>query len=216
MQSAILQAASAHIPLHGFSNKAISLGATDAGYPPVSTNLFPRGAFDLVQYHLITARQALANDTAAQPLRAQASSPAGSLALVHEALNTLIIARLRANAPIQRHLTGMLGLMSLAGNIPASLKELGLLADELVYLSGDVRVDGSWYAHRAGVAGVYAASELFMAQDKSPGFVETERFVERRLYGIARAGYVAGSVGEWLGGSAIGAVNVARSFGVRI
>jgi len=216
MQFAILRAASAHIPLHGFSHKALSLGAADAGYPPVSTNLFSRGAFDLVQYHLITARQALAKHLAAQPLAAQASSPAGSHALVHDALNALIVARLHANAPIQPHLTGMLGLMSLSGNIPTSLKELSLLADELVYLSGDVRVDGSWYAHRAGVAGVYAASELFMSQDKSPGFVETERFVGRRLYGMDQAAYAVGSVSEWLGGSAIGAVNVARSFGVRI
>lgn len=218
-QIAILRAAATHIPTHGFTTQALSLGLVDAGYPPASANLFPRGPFDLVMHHLTTQRQALAHSRSAQPLAAAAdgpASPAGSATLVREALRALIVERLQANAPIQSHLTGMLALMSLAGNIPASLRELGLLADELVYLSGDVRVDGGWYARRGAVAGVYASAEVFMSQDRSVGFVETEGFVDRRLEGMERAGYVVGSVGEWVGGSAIGAVNVARSLGLRI
>ncbi len=57
--NAILSASLAHVPTHGFTETALTLGAADAGYPPVSTNLFPRGPFDLINYHLVTTRLGL-------------------------------------------------------------------------------------------------------------------------------------------------------------
>jgi ubiquinone biosynthesis protein COQ9 len=57
--NAILSASIAHIPIHGFSSKSLQLGAQDAGYLPISTNLFPRGIFDLISYYLVTRRLAL-------------------------------------------------------------------------------------------------------------------------------------------------------------
>ena len=58
-EDAILSAALARVPVHGFTNTALSYGARDAGYLDLSTNLFPRGVFDLVNYHLVTNRLAL-------------------------------------------------------------------------------------------------------------------------------------------------------------
>lgn len=55
--------------------------------------------------------------------------------------------------------------MALPSNVPASLKELALLADEIWYLAGDTAVDSSWYTKRGSVAAVYAAAELFMTTD---------------------------------------------------
>lgn len=63
IETAILRAATSHIPSHGFTNTSLTLGAQDAGYLPASTNLFPRSAFDLVHYHLYTQRVALASHT---------------------------------------------------------------------------------------------------------------------------------------------------------
>ena len=60
-ESAILSAALLHVPTHGFTTTALARGAQDAGYLSASTNLFPKGAFDLVNYHLITQRLALKN-----------------------------------------------------------------------------------------------------------------------------------------------------------
>jgi len=110
----------------------------------------------------------------------------------------------------------MLALMSLAGNIPASLAELGRLSDEILYLAGDLSVDSSWYTKRGALAGVYAAAEVFQSQDRSEGCVETERFVDRRLEDVRRAGGAVSSVGEWVGYTGMSTVNVLRSFGVRI
>lgn len=111
---------------------------------------------------------------------------------------------------------GALALMSLAGNIPASLAELGRLSDEMLYLAGDLSVDSSWYTKRGALASVYAAAEVFQSQDKSPGCVETEGFVDRRLEDVRRIGGAVGSVNEWIGYTGISTVNVLRSLGVRI
>jgi ubiquinone biosynthesis protein COQ9 len=45
--------------MHGFTDASLSLGAREAGYLDITVNLFPRGAFDLVNYHLVTKRLAL-------------------------------------------------------------------------------------------------------------------------------------------------------------
>src|SRR5438128_2152805 len=60
VETAILSASYAHVPTHGFTQAALGLGAKDAGYLDVSTNIFPSGPFSLVQYHLMTKRLGLA------------------------------------------------------------------------------------------------------------------------------------------------------------
>lgn len=59
-ERAILSAAFAHIPEHGFSPAALALGARDAGLLDISTNLLPDGVFSLIQWHLVSQREALA------------------------------------------------------------------------------------------------------------------------------------------------------------
>jgi ubiquinone biosynthesis protein COQ9 len=46
--------------VHGFTLTSLSLGAKDAGYIDASVNLFERGAFGLVLWHLYTQRTSLA------------------------------------------------------------------------------------------------------------------------------------------------------------
>lgn len=48
------------MPEHGFTHKALSLGARDAGYLDISTNVVPEGPFSLIKYHLVSKREALA------------------------------------------------------------------------------------------------------------------------------------------------------------
>lgn len=59
-ERAILAAAYAHVPQHGFTQKTLALGARDAGYLDISTNLLADGVFTLVQWHLVSQREALA------------------------------------------------------------------------------------------------------------------------------------------------------------
>ncbi|KAF2495536.1 ubiquinone biosynthesis protein COQ9 [Lophium mytilinum] len=213
-ESAILSAALAHVPANGFTSTSLRLGARDAGYLDASTNLFPRGAFDLVNYYLVTQRLAL-KDSVQFPAE---SAGGGARIGVGKKVRTLALARLRANAEV-----GVVGrwgealaLMAQPTLLPASLAELARLADEMWFLAGDTAVDASWYTKRASLATIYSATEVFMTQDQSTGFKDTERFLDARLEDGMRVGGFLGGVGEWVGYTGHSLVNVLRSKGVRI
>lgn len=109
-----------------------------------------------------------------------------------------------------------LAVMAQPSYVPASLKELAKLVDEIWFLSGDTAVDPSWYTKRASLSMIYASSELFMTNDKSAGFKDTRDFLRRRLSEVKEAGGVMGSLGQWVGFTASAGVNVLRSKGIRI
>jgi len=109
-----------------------------------------------------------------------------------------------------------LAVMAQPSYVPASIRELALLADEILFLAGDTSVDPSWYTKRAALSTIYASSELFMTNDKSEGFCETQAFLHRRLGEARSLGGVVNSVRQWVGFSAQAGVNVLRSKGVRI
>ncbi|ETN46636.1 rpsU-divergently transcribed protein [Cyphellophora europaea CBS 101466] len=205
-QEAILSAALKRVPEYGFSEKALTLGARDAGYLDVSVQLFPRGVFDVVNYHLVTQRRAL-KDAVQFPDDAKLG--------VGRKIKTLAMTRLRANRDVIQHWQGALGHMSLLENLPASLKELNLLADEMWYLAGDTAVDFSWYTKRATLAAVYASSELFMTTDTSQDFASTEEFLDRRLESVQKVGGAVGGFTQYVGFWAGNSLNLARSWGMR-
>jgi len=61
----------------------------------VSTNLFPRGVFDLVNYHLVMQRLALKHSVQFPPDNEQ-----GKKTGVGAKVRALVLARLRANEPV--------------------------------------------------------------------------------------------------------------------
>jgi len=100
--------------------------------------------------------------------------------------------------------------------VPASVSELARLSDEIWFLAGDTSVDGSWYTKRATLSAIYSATEVFMTQDTSTDFTDTERFLDARLEDVGKVGGFVGAVGEWLGYTGHSVVNVLRSKGARI
>ena len=100
--------------------------------------------------------------------------------------------------------------------VPASVKELAQLADDIWFLAGDTSVDPSWYTKRASLSAVYVSAELFMTNDRSPGFADTEAFLRRRFDEVGQFGGAARSLGEWLSFTASAGVNVLRSKGASI
>ena len=216
-ESAILSAAlTHHVPTHGFTTAALTRGARDAGYLDVSTNLFPAGAFALVNYHLITQRLALAKHASSLPSPPAAAAAAAQTDHITANIRTLTLHRLRANEPIIHRWPEALALLSTAAHLPTSVRELARLSDELLFLAGSTTVTSAWYTHRAALAAIYASAELFMTQDRSKGFVETERFVTRRLEEGERVRGGLDMLGKWAGMQAGGLVDGLMSKGVWI
>lgn len=207
IQSAILSSSLSHVPRLGFTQDALLAGAKENNYLEVSTQLFPRGAYELIHYHLVTERLALKD---------RVQFPENSKLGLGQKVKTLTWARLQANKDVIQHWQDALGQMSLLENIPASLKELGNLSDEIWYLSGDTTVDFSWYTKRAQLSAVYAATETFMTTDQSTEFRDTEEFLDRRLEDARFLGGVAGGVGRYAGWWAGNGLGLARAWGMKV
>ena len=106
--------------------------------------------------------------------------------------------------------------MSLPSNLRPSLLELHALSDEIWHLASDTSVDTSWYTKRATLSTIYASSEIFMTTDQSDGFVDTEQFLDRRLQESRAFGETMAGLRQFIGFTAMGAVNWGRSKGLGI
>ncbi|KAK2015347.1 rpsU-divergently transcribed protein [Colletotrichum eremochloae] len=208
-EQTILSAAYKHVPEHGFSHKALALGAKDTGYLDISTSVLPDGPFSLIRHHLVKSREGLA-------AKSREIFEETSQLNIGEKVERLTWERLLENESIINRWQEALAIMAQPSYAPASIKELAKLVDEIWFLSGDVSVDASWYTKRASLSMIYASSELFMTNDKSAGFRDTRDFLRRRLNEVKEAGSVLGSVGQWVGFTASAGVNVLRSKGLRI
>jgi ubiquinone biosynthesis protein COQ9 len=109
-----------------------------------------------------------------------------------------------------------LALIAQPSHLPIAISELSSLSDEIWFLSGDTSVDTTWYTKRASLSAIYAATELFMTTDKSPGFEDTREFLDRRFRDVQIVGGAMASVGQWVGFTAHAGLNILRSKGVRI
>jgi len=77
--------------------------------------------------------------------------------------------------------------MAQPSNVKMSLDHLGRVVDDIWYYAGDRSADMHWYTKRASLAAIYSATELFMTQDMSMDYVETERFLDNKLKQAAYA-----------------------------
>lgn len=100
--------------------------------------------------------------------------------------------------------------------LPASLKELALLSDEIWFLAGDRAVDPSWYSKRASLSMIYSSAELLMTDDKCPEFAQTRDFLHRRLAETRTAGNYVESLSQWAGFTINAGMNLLRSKGAPV
>jgi len=73
-------------------------------------------------------------------------------------------------------------------NVPHTLHAIATMSDDIWHRVGDKSTDINWYTKRGLIGGVYVATELFMLTDKSPEFVDTWDFLERRLQNVMMVG----------------------------
>jgi ubiquinone biosynthesis protein COQ9 len=109
-----------------------------------------------------------------------------------------------------------LAIMAQPTYVPASIGELAKLADEIWFLAGDQSVDSSWYTKRASLSAIYSATEVYMTQDTSNNYIETEQFLDNRLQDLMKMGGFMGTLSQWVNYTGHSAVNVLRSKGMRV
>lgn len=75
-----------------------------------------------------------------------------------------------------------------------ALQQRAELVDNIWHACGDTSTDYNWYTKRGLLAAVYAATELFILTDYSPGYADTWRALDRRLADVKRLGGAATEV----------------------
>ncbi|HEX5319198.1 MAG TPA: COQ9 family protein, partial [Stellaceae bacterium] len=70
--------------------------------------------------------------------------------------------------------------------------------DGIWYAAGDKAADFSFYTKRATLAALYGAAVLYWLDDRSEGFTDTERFVDRRLDDLGRVAQFRTRIDEML------------------
>lgn len=185
------------VPNHGFEH-GLTVGLRECGYSDASHAALT--SYDLVNYHLKKQRKSLKDVEIEEEAKNE-----------FQKLDQLLIHRLKQNESIQSQLSEALAIMTKPTNLSSSLQELHKLSDELWWLSGDRTSDFSWYTKRASLSSLYAASEMFMVQDKSSGYRETIEFAKHRLHGIEKMGYASSSSMEWVKFNTIASFNVLKS-----
>lgn len=203
VEQSILKAAMVHVPTEGFTLSALQKGALDSGHLEITHNLFPKGPFELIRYHLIAERMRLQ----------QVELPQEG---VGPKLRSLLRARLRANEPYIHRWQGALALMAMPSNMLDAIQELHALSDEMWHLVDDHSADMAWYTKRASLSGIYASTDMFMTQDTSPGFQDTYAFLDRRLEDVHTVGSSISELTTFVGFQLWQASNILASKGLKL
>ncbi|KAH7443368.1 hypothetical protein KP509_02G031200 [Ceratopteris richardii] len=135
---------------------------------------FPRKEAALVEFFMDDSLQTLID-------YAESHEQELSQMLLQERLTKLIECRLQMQAPVISRWAQALSIQANPANLPTSFKQRAVLMDEIWHVAGDHSSDIDWYAKRGILAAVYAATELYMLTDHSPGFRDTWSFLQRRV-----------------------------------
>lgn len=170
----LLEAALAHVPFDGWSERTLRAAATDIGVDlALARALYPRGGVDLaLAYHAegdaaMMARLAEMDLTALRFRDRIATAVRTRLELADREL-------------VRRGST----LFSLPQHALDGARAIWSTADKVWTALGDSSQDLNWYTKRATLSGVYGTTVLYWLGDDSPGHQATWAFLDRRIEGV--------------------------------
>jgi len=166
------------VPFDGWTTRALRHAARRADIPPAeAVALFPRGAPDLIAAFSHWADRQMLQRLEAAPVEPVSLSRRVELAM-----------RLRFEVllPWREAVRRGLSVLAMPQNAPLGLRLLYDTVDAVWHGVGDHPTDFSFYTKRASLAGIQAAATLYWLDDRSPGFVDTQAFIDRRLADLHR------------------------------
>jgi len=171
MKARVLEAALAHVPFDGWSERTLAAAIADAGVPAaLARSLFPRGGVDLaLAYHAL-----------------------GDAEMV-ERLATLDLSAMRFRDPIATAVRTRLELadrelvrrgttlFSLPQHAADGARAIWGTADAIWTALGDTSQDLNWYTKRVTLSAVHGATVLYWLGDESTARQATWDFLDRRI-----------------------------------
>lgn len=162
-----------HVPLDGWTVKALRAGLADAGFDPADLPLlFPGGAVEAIEVWCDLADRRMAAAVAELDLPAMR---------IRDRVTAAIRIRLEQTAGHKEAVARAVALLALPPNGPAALRITARTVDAIWVAIGDRSADFSWYTRRASLAAIYTATLLYWLGDHSPEAEATLRFLDRRI-----------------------------------
>ncbi len=169
----VLKAALKHVVFDGWSDETLALAIADSGVDEDLAKLtFSRGGVDLaLAFHYDGDRQ-LAEDMANTDLSAMRYS---------ERVAYGVFRRLQLVGAHREEVRRGSALFALPMHAADGAEAIWHTADTIWNALGDTSRDVNWYTKRATLSVVYSSAVLFWLGDESEGFVDTRKFIDRRI-----------------------------------
>ena len=172
----LLEAALAHVPFTGWSDKILTLAAEDLGLNPGIARLaFPGGAAEMIDL--------LANQ---QDQKMSDACPDEILAdlKIREKITLLVRRRIEAEQDIREATRSAVTFLALPDKAMLGLKILYRTVDLMWKTIHDPSTDFNYYTKRMTLAAVYSSTLLYWLNDESEKFTETWAFLDRRIQDV--------------------------------
>ncbi|KAJ1979143.1 Ubiquinone biosynthesis protein coq9, mitochondrial [Dimargaris verticillata] len=176
----IMQTALTLVPEYGWTRQAVEEAVKRLGYPPITHGVCTNGPVDLIDYFLTQSRLRMLQLLNVDPSQAIAEKPLQSLS-TRDKIYLACKARLQLTMPVVDRWQEAAAILAQPSNLPVATKQLYALTDDIMYYAGDRSADMQWYSKRAGLAGIYTTTEVYMTEDRTPQHEATFEFLNRQL-----------------------------------
>lgn len=198
----LLTAILAQIPFDGWSEKAFTLGAKEAGVKQGEAELlFPQGIRDVIECFGALADEAMQKRIDDEPGFARLK--------VREKIAFAVRARLEFLTPQREAVRKMLFWYAMPLNLPLGMRRLYRTTDLMWRAAGDTSTDFNFYTKRTLLAAVLKTTMLFWLDDESPGCKSSWEFLDRRIGEVLKVGKTISLMKEWKPGELMGNVKLA-------
>lgn len=169
----IIAAALPHVPFDGWSMRALTRGAEEAGHKKTDViRVFPAGAMQAVD-----AFFALSDDAMKEALESYSLDTMKIRAKITLAVKL----RIELHSGHKEALKRAVMLYMLPFNLLRASQSLYRTVDSIWYAIGDTSTDFNFYSKRATLAGVYASTLHYWLSDESAGANATWDYLDRRI-----------------------------------
>lgn len=215
LESRIFERALLYVPKYGFDELCIGQAVKDLNYPEsLESYLSIAGNGKSYEFQLMLGWLKAKREE----LRLEVLNPHSEFHNVsneYERVSFLIKKRLEYNRPIINKLGAGISQLLLPYNMNESMEELQNLSDDIAFYSGDISNDFAWYSKRFSFGTVYISSELYMLQDTSKNFKNTDTFVDEKISAVRSLGKAYNDTEEWGLFNAISLINLIKSQALR-
>ena len=161
MRQAILDGALEHVAQHGWTTKALAMGASAQGLSSSAHGVFTRGPIELVQHFHDKCHAEWEKELAGVQLEGLTEA---------QKMSKTVGMRLMKQGSVINTWPQALAVQALPSNVPVAITALARTADTACNHASPsaAPVDTEWFRKRMSLGAIYMAAELYMLTDYSP------------------------------------------------